>query len=71
VVQHHLQAFPADLCLELIGGSAGDYPSAVDHRDGVCQLVGFLEVLRREQHVGAVGDQPSDDLPGIQPAAGV
>ena len=49
----------------------GDHPPAVDHRDPVGELVGLLEVLRGQQHRGAVGDQRADRRPDLVAAARV
>jgi hypothetical protein len=37
----------------------------VDDGDAVGELVGLLEVLRAEQHRGALGDERPDDLPHL------
>ena len=42
--------------------------AVVDDHDVARQLVGFLEVLRREQDVGAVGDQVPDRTPQVHAA---
>ena len=43
--------------LQLLGRAAGDRPAVVDDRDAIGQLVGLVEVLRGEQHVGAGAHQ--------------
>ena len=43
----------------------------VDDDDVVGQLIGLLEVLRREQHVGARGDEGPDGVPELDAAAWV
>ena len=45
----HLDPLAAELRLELVGRAARDDLAVVDDRDRVGQLVGLLEVLRREQ----------------------
>ena len=57
--------------LELVRRAGGDDAAVVDDHDVVGQLVGLLEVLRGEQHVGAVGDEAADRLPQLDPAARV
>ena len=52
-----LDAGPADLRLELVGRAAGDDLAVVDDRDRVGQLVGLLEVLRRQQERRALADE--------------
>ena len=49
----------------------GDQLAVIDDRDAVSQLVGFLEVLRSQQHSGAFGYQILDDRPHAQPATWV
>ncbi len=45
--------------------------AAVDDRDAVAELVGLLEVLRREEHRRAVPVDPAQLLPDRQPAGRV
>src|ERR687893_63897 len=61
----------ADRCLELAARALGDHLPVVDHRYPVGQLVGLVEVLRGQQHGGALGDHAPDDLPDLVPAARV
>ena len=51
------------LGLELGRGALGDRAAVVDDHDPVGQVVGLVEVLRREHDVGAVGDELADGLP--------
>ena len=44
----------------------GDDATLVDHHDVVGELIGFFEVLRGEQHSGALRHQPLDDTPQTQ-----
>ena len=69
--ERDLEVLAADARLELARGALGDDEPVVDHRDGVGQRVGLVEVLRGEQHGGAVGDERADDVPHAQPAGGV
>ena len=71
VGQADLHALAAHVVLELVGGAVGDHPALVDDRDAVRQPVGLVEVLRRQQHGGPVGDEVLDRLPQVQPAARV
>jgi len=47
--QFHLQDLAADAVLELVPGSLRDHLPAVDDRDPVGQLIGFLQVLGGQQ----------------------
>ena len=71
VVQDDLDALAADLRLELVGGAAGDDLAAVDDGDLVGELVGLLEVLRRQQERRALPHLVADDVPHAQAAARV
>ena len=57
VVDHDLDALAADLRLQLVGGAAGDDLAVVDDGDRVGQLVGLLEVLRRQQERRPFADE--------------
>ena len=61
--ERDLQARAAGLGLQLGRGAAGDHAAVVDDDDPVGELVGLVEVLRRQQQRDAVGDEPSDHLP--------
>ncbi len=65
------QHLAADAGLQLVRGALGDHPAAVDHGDRVCQAVGLIQVLRREQQGGSLGHQLADDVPHLQSAARV
>jgi hypothetical protein len=57
--------------LQLARGTFGDQLPAVENRDPVGELVGFLQVLRRQEDRHAAGHEVSDDLPHRAPAAWV
>ena len=63
---HDLEAVTTDLGLELVAGSVRDHLATVDDDDVLRELVSLFEVLRREEHRGAVGDEVVDDLPHLQ-----
>ena len=67
----HLDPLPAELRLQLVGRAPGDDLAVVDDRDRVGQLVGLLEVLRRQQQRRALLDEAPDDVPHPDPAARV
>src|SRR5262249_9172114 len=62
---HDVSGNPA---LELVGRALGDDASVVDDREPVAQRVGFLEVVRGDEHRGAVVAQRSDRVPEVGPA---
>jgi hypothetical protein len=64
----HLDPGPAHPRLELGGRAAGDRATVVDDQDAVCQLVGLVEVLGREQERRPVGDELADNRPHADPA---
>jgi hypothetical protein len=68
---HDLHPLAADLGLQLVGGAFGDRPAVVDDHDVVGEPVGFLEILRGQQHGRATGDQRHDDVPHVVAAARV
>ena len=57
--------------LELVGGAGGDHAAVVDDDDLLGELVGLVEVLRRQQHVGAGVDEVADRVPELDAAAGI
>ena len=71
VADDDLDPLAADLRLELVGGAAGDDLPVVDDGDRVGQLVGLLEVLRRQQQRRALAHEVADDVPHPEPAARV
>ena len=62
---------PPMRALSCRGGAGRDDAAAVEHRDAVGELVGLLEVLRREEHGRARVGERADDVPQLAPAAGV
>jgi len=48
-------------------GAVGDDPALVEDRDPVRELLGLVEVLRGEQHRGAVAGEFLDGLPDLDP----
>jgi hypothetical protein len=60
-----------DAALQFGGGSFGDDPALVEHRDPVGQLVCLVEVLGGEQDGDPGGGQRADDLPHGATAARV
>ena len=57
--------------LQLVRGAGVDDTAVVDDDDLAGELVGFLEVLGREQDVDTVGDEVADRLPELAAAPGV
>ena len=53
--------------LELGEGAVGDDPALVEDRDPVGELLGLVEVLRGEQHRGALAGELLDGLPHLDP----
>ena len=71
-VRHrHDQRRGPGLVLELQRRALGDHGAPVDDHDVVGQLVGLLEVLRREQQRRAVVDQLAQHLPQLHARARV
>ena len=70
-VERDLDDRRAVVLLELGRGALGDGAAAVDHHDPVGEAVGFLEVLRREQHGRAARDELFDHAPEVGAARGV
>ena len=71
IVDDDLDALAADLGLELVGRAPRDDLAVVDHGDRVGQLVGLLQVLRRQQQRRALAHEAADDVPHAQAAARV
>ena len=44
----------------------GDRPTSVDDQDVVGELIGFFEVLRREEQCRAVRDEITDHVPQVE-----
>ena len=65
VGQLDLEDLAADVVLELVARSLGDHAAVVDHGDLVRELIGLLEVLRRQQDRRAFAAQVADDLPDL------
>ncbi|MEU9845806.1 universal stress protein, partial [Actinomadura sp. NPDC048032] len=71
ILEPQLQRAGADLGLQLPGRVLRDDPAVVQDRDPVGEPVGLVEVLRREQHGRAPGDQGADDVPHLVARPGV
>ncbi len=69
VVDDDLDPFAADLRLELSGRAASDDLTGVDDGDDVCERVGFLQILRRQQQRRSFTDEIADDVPHRNPTA--
>jgi len=67
--QFHLQDLAADPVLELVPGALRDHLPAVDDRDPVGELVGFLQVLGGQQQRGPLGPQLAHGGPDLVAAA--
>src|SRR5690606_34148090 len=59
------------LGLELVWCAGGDDPAVVNHDDFVGELVRLVQVLRRQQHGHALGDEPADEAPQFAAATRV
>jgi hypothetical protein len=69
--QRDLHPLAADPVLQLIRCALGDHLAAIDHGDPVGEPVGLVEVLRGEEHGGAVGNESLDGRPQVQATARV
>ena len=71
IVDDHLDPLAADPGLELVRGPARDDPTLVDDRDLVRELVGLLEVLRRQEQRVPFAHLGADHVPQPEPASRV
>ena len=58
-------------CLSSVEGAVDDDPTLVEDRDPVGEVFGLVQVLRREQHRGAVLGEFLDGLPHLDAPLGV
>ena len=65
VLHVQLEHVCAHARLELARRAVRDHLAVVDDDDVVGELVGLVEVLGREQHGGAVGDELADEAPDV------
>ncbi len=65
----NLDAVAAGPALQFVGGPGGDRPAVIDDHDLVGELVGFLEILRGQQHVGARRHEHADGVPQLEACA--
>ena len=66
-----MQPLAADLGLERGRGAGRDDAAVVEHDEVVGELLGLLQVLRGQQHGGAVDGQRADLVPDLVAVAGV
>ena len=59
----HGQVLCPCLGLQLGRSPGGDHPTMVDDHDVIGELVGFVEILRREKHRGPARYQAADEIP--------
>ena len=69
VADVHLDDVAADPLLELGGSTGGDGPTVVDDHDLAGEMVGLIEVLGGQQHVGPGLHERPDRVPQLDPAA--
>src|SRR5207248_1944903 len=69
VARVYLDDVPADAVLQLGGGAGGDGVATVDDHDPSGELVGLVEVLGGQQHVGPRLEEGADRIPQLDPAA--
>ncbi len=67
----HLDHRAAEPVLQLVAGPLGDEPAFMDHADPIGELVGFIEILRGQQHRRTRADQIPDQRPHVHAAARV
>src|SRR5262249_31645185 len=60
-----------DAPFQLVGGALGDDAAVVEDGDSVGELVGLVEVLRREEDGDAAGGELADVVPHLTVAARV
>ena len=58
-------AFSCALRHELARRLVGDHPAVIDDRDPVAQLLGFLEIVGRQDDGDALGVEPADIVPQL------
>src|SRR5450759_1501144 len=69
--------WPPNRCLELLRCALSHDQTLIDDDDGVGQLIGLVQILRRQQHRGAARDQGANRRPHltatdrIQPGGGL
>ena len=68
---HNPEVITADPALELVGRALGDHLAMIDDDDPGGEAIGLIEVLRGEQHGGAVLLELLDQIPHRQAAARV
>ena len=71
VVETDLELVAPNLVLQVVGGPFGDDDAVVDDRDPVGEPIRFVQLLRREKHGRALGDELLDRVPEPDPAAEV
>ena len=71
VAHPHVQGAGADRRLEVAARALGDDAAVVDDGEALGELVGLVEVLRRQQHGGALADEHAHDVPDLVAAAWV
>ena len=71
IADRDVDAVGADLRLQLGRRAVRDGPAVVEHDDVVGELVGLLEVLRREDDRGAVAHEVAQHVPQVVAAARV
>ena len=67
----HLDDVAADAALELTRRAGRHGPAVIDDHDAAGQVIGLVQVLRRQQDVGAAFHHGADGVPQLDPAARV